>query len=302
MIGVTGVTGHLGGQVAQLLRADGVPFAMLARRPDSVADPVPDVRHCVYGDPESALMSLTGVTTLLMVSASESPTRVEEHRALIDAAAGAGVEHIVYTSFAGAAPDAVFTLARDHYATEEHLRSAGPAYTILRDNLYLDFLVTLPGPDGVIRAPAGDGRVAAIARRDVARVATRILTDPAPHRNSVYELTGPEALSFDTLAEILSRARGELITFRDESIEEAYAYRRKWAAPQWQYDAWVSTYTAIAAGQMSSVSGDVERISGGLAVSLDKMIAASDSCRGRACEVVRLCRTSRAHLSKTDVP
>ena len=60
---------------------------------------------------------------ILMVSASESADRVAQHVAFIDAAARAGVGHVVYISFFGAAPDATFTLARDHYATEEHLRA-----------------------------------------------------------------------------------------------------------------------------------------------------------------------------------
>ena len=99
-----------------------------------------------------------------MVSASESADRVAQHVAFIDAAARAGVGHVVYISFFGAAPDATFTLARDHYATEEHLRASGMDFTFLRDNLYADFLPALVGDDGVIRGPAGRGRVAAVAQ------------------------------------------------------------------------------------------------------------------------------------------
>ena len=94
-----------------------------------------------------------------MVSAAESADRLDQHRTFIDAAAEAGVRHIVYTSFLGAAPDATFTLARDHWVTEEHIRASGLAFTFLRDSFYLDFLPALAGEDGVIRGPAGDGLV-----------------------------------------------------------------------------------------------------------------------------------------------
>lgn len=83
-----------------------------------------------YGDAEAVRQALTGVAIVLMVSGSESPDRVAQHRTFIDAASDAGVEHLVYVSFYGAAPDATFTLARDHWATEQHIRGRGlPATT-----------------------------------------------------------------------------------------------------------------------------------------------------------------------------
>ena len=66
-------------------------------------------------------------------------------------------QRIVYTSFLGAGPDATFTFARDHFATEQLIRESGLAYTFLRNSQYLDFVPLLVGEDGVIRGPAGDG-------------------------------------------------------------------------------------------------------------------------------------------------
>ncbi|NUP04210.1 MAG: NAD(P)H-binding protein, partial [Nonomuraea sp.] len=66
--------------------------------------------------------ALDGASTVLFVSASESADRLDRHRAFVDAAVAAGVAHLVYVSFYGAAPDATFTLARDHWATERHIR------------------------------------------------------------------------------------------------------------------------------------------------------------------------------------
>lgn len=215
-----------------------------------------------YDDAAAARDALAGVETLFMVSGAESADRVDQHRTFIDAAAAAGVQHVVYTSFFGAAPGATFTLARDHWATEEHLRASGMAITFLRDNFYLDFLPALVGDDGVIRGPAGDGRVAAVTRADIARCAATVLADPAPHVGATYDLTGPEGLSFDEIAAILTRHGGREVTYHRESVEEAYTSRRRWPAPPWQYDAWVSTYTAIAAGELAGVSDHVERLTG----------------------------------------
>ena len=139
-----------------------------------------------------------------MVSGVGVADRLAQHRAFVDAAVAAGVAHLVYTSFFGAAPDCTFTLGRDHYATEEHIRASGMAFTFLRDNFYVDFLPAMVGEDGVIRGPAGDGRVAAVAQDDVADAAVAVLLDPAAHAGATYALTGPEALSLDEVAAILT--------------------------------------------------------------------------------------------------
>ncbi len=108
---------------------------------------------CEYADHAAAVEALTGVETLLMVSAAEAVDRRDQHRTFIRAAADAGVEHIVYTSFAGAAPDATFTLGRDHWDAEQAIRESGMTYTFLRDNFYSDLLPYFADEHGVIRGP-----------------------------------------------------------------------------------------------------------------------------------------------------
>lgn len=272
-LAITGATGAVGGMVAAELAHDGIRLRLVVRTPDKAPKlPGSSVWESTYSDTAASIAALTGVNTLFMVSASESVDRVDQHRAFIDSAVAAGVSHIVYTSFAGASPTATFTLARDHFVTEEHIKASGLDYTFLRDNLYLDFASALVGDDGVIRGPAGTGRVAMVARADVARTATQILRNPAAHRGQTYTLTGPEALTLSEVAAQLSAAQGTEVTFHNEDIAEAYASREKWGAPAWQLDAWVSTYTAIASGELSEVTSDVEKITGAPALSLAELL------------------------------
>jgi len=260
VIAVTGATGGLGGRVAARLADHGVPQRLLvrdaARAPDLLHAEV--VTFAGYDDPGGLRAALDGVDTLLLVSAAEHPDRVSLHRGAVDAAVAAGVGHIVYTSFQGAAPDCTFTFGRDHFHTEEHIKATGVTHTFLRDNLYLDFIPLLCGADGVIRGPAGDGRVAAVARDDVAEVATAVLTGDG-HEDQTYDLTGPEAFTLAEAAEEIARASGRLVTFENETVEEAYASRRPSGAADFEIDGWVSTYTAIAAGELDAVSDCVER-------------------------------------------
>jgi uncharacterized protein YbjT (DUF2867 family) len=273
-LAVTGATGVVGGLVAGMVAAAGIPQRLLVRTPAKA--PQLDgsvVLPMSFADRNASELALAGVETLLMVSGSESVDRVQQHYAFVDAAAAAGVRHIVYTSFVAAAPDSTFTLGRDHYATEQRIRAAGLTFTFLRDNIYLDFVNAMVGDDGVIRGPAGDGRAAMVTRRDVARVAAAVLLDPGPHAGVSYDITGPEALTLSEVAAVLSAHRGEPVTFHDETVPEAYASRKRWQAPDWQVDAWVSTYLAIARGDLASVSTDVERVTGKPAMSLAELLA-----------------------------
>jgi NAD(P)H dehydrogenase (quinone) len=275
VLGITGVTGAVGGAVVRRLAGRGERLVLLARRPEAAPDvPGAEVRRADYADSTEVRESLAGIDTLLMVSAAEDVDRRAQHLAFVDAAAAAGVRHVVYTSFQGAAQDCTFTLGRDHWATEEAIRASGMAFTFLRDSFYADFL-PLMATDGVIRGPAGDGRVAAVARDDVAAVVAAVLTDPSAHAGATYDLTGPEALTLAEAAAVITEVTGTPTRYLEETVPEAYASRASYGAPEWQVGAWVSTYTAIARGEVAEVSDAVERLTGHAATSLRELLTRS---------------------------
>jgi NAD(P)H dehydrogenase (quinone) len=264
LIAVTGVTGGLGGRVARRLAERGVGQRLVVRDPGRAPELAgAEVATASYDDPDRLRRAFQGARTLVMVSASEDPDRLRLHANVVDTAADAGVERVVYTSFFGAAPDCTFTFGRDHWHTEERIKASGLAWTMLRDNLYLDFLPRMVGPDGVIRGPAGDGRVAAVTRDDIAEVAVAVLLDGGDgHAGRTYDLTGPEALTMAEVAEQLSAVAGRSVTYHAETLEEAYASRAHYGAPDWEVAGWVTTYTAIANGDLEAVSGDLAAVAG----------------------------------------
>jgi NAD(P)H dehydrogenase (quinone) len=263
LIAVTGSTGKLGSKVARQLAEAGVRQRLLVRDPARAPElEGADIAQASYGEHDALLNALDGVHTLLLLSATESADRVSLHKATIDTAVAAGVRHIVYTSFVGAGPNATFTFARDHWHTEQHLRSTGIDFTFLRDNLYLDFIPGFVGEDDAIRGPAGDGRVAAVLRDDVAAVATQVLLDPAAHIGATYDLTGPTAFGLTEAAALLSEAHGRKIRYEPETLDEAYRSRERFGAPAWEVAGWVTSYAAIASGELSTVSPAVEQLTG----------------------------------------
>ena len=272
-LAVTGSTGRVGGLVARRLSELGVDHRLLVRDPARApALPGTHIAAADYGDAAGVRTALSGAHTVFMVSGAETPNRVQQHLTFIDAAIDAGVQRIVYLSFFGASPTATFTLARDHWATEEHLRSTGVAHTILRDNLYADFAPALVGADGNIRGPAADGRAAVVAQADVADVAVVVLGSDDAYGGQTLNLTGPTALTMYEIASAVSDHLGRTVAYVPETIEEAYASRAVYGAPKWQVDAWVSTYTAIAAGELEGVSEDIQDVTGHPATPLEQVI------------------------------
>src|SRR5215216_4172274 len=170
-----------------------------------------------------------------------------------------------------------FTLVRDHWATEQHIRAAGVAFTFPRMSIYLDFVPRMAGPDGVIAGPAGEGRVGIVARDDVADVVTAVLTSDG-HDGRAYDITGREALSLAEVADQLAELSGKPITYKDETLAEARASRASYGAPDWQVEAWISTYTAIATGELATISDTVARLAGHEPTTLVEYVRAHPDC------------------------
>lgn len=296
-IGITGATGNIGAIAARalingLLLSEGAAdsqaggastmLRLFSRRPETLAEE--------YGAPRDGLefaeldfrrpdpSVLADLDVVLFVSATETEDRAEVQEGFVEALRAAAVKHVVYTSFAGASATATFTYARVHYATEEAIKASGMGYTFLRDNFYLDVLPLYADHNGVISGPAGDGAVAAVAREDVADVATTILRALANGQRSLgdsqtYTLSGPEALTLSEVAHILSEVTGRTYSYHDQTVEQARQSRLSYNPEPWQMDGWISTYTAIAAGELSEVTADVERILGRKPTDLAHVVA-----------------------------
>ena len=270
MIAVTGATGALGRRVVDRLAATGeAPLRLVvrdaARAPDVAGAEV--VSHPGgYSDPAGLQAALTGADTVYLVSAAEHENRLEQHFAAVDAAVAAGVQRIVYTSFLNASPDAVFTLVRQHAATEDHIRQSGVRATFLRHSMYADFVpffASVEDGQAVIAAPAGEGRTSFVSRDDLADVAVAVLLrEDGDLDGQALEVTGPEALTMTEAAEVLTAITGRPVTYRDQTVEQAWATRRPSGHPDWEIEGWVTSYLAIAAGELATVTDVVPTLTG----------------------------------------
>jgi NAD(P)H dehydrogenase (quinone) len=268
-IAVTGATGHLGGRVAARLSAAGAPLRLVVRDPSRaprLAGAEVVAAPGGYADGDGLRAALAGADTVYLVSAAEAEDRLQQHLTAVEAAASAGVRRIVYTSFVGAAPDATFTLVRQHFATEEAIRATGVRATFLRHSMYADFVPFFATPEdgrAVIAAPAGDGRTGFVSRDDLADVgAAVLLRDDDELDGQALDVTGPEALTMAEAAAVLTELTGTPTEYRPQTVEEAWATRRPSGAPDWEIEGWVTSYLAIAEGELARVSDVVPRLTG----------------------------------------
>ena len=227
---VTGATGALGSRVARRLAERGVPQLLIARDPARLPD-LPAAGHrgpAAYADRADVRAAVDGATTLVLVSGRPTGRRLEEHATVVEAAAEAGVERVLYVSLLGAAPDAVYRNARDHWLTEQYLAAHGLRHTVVRAGIYASTPASLADDELVVRGPGGTGRVAFVAHEDIAAVITALIVeDTGEHDGAVLEVTGPEALTLE------------------EEVE-----------------AWISWYLAIAHGGLATVTDVVPRLTG----------------------------------------
>jgi NAD(P)H dehydrogenase (quinone) len=226
---VTGASGHLGRLVTEELleRVPASELVLVSRHPDALSDLQArgaTVRRADFDEPDSLVPAFSGGDRMLMISTLAVGRRVPQHRAAIEAASKAGVQHVVYTSFPKPVADhPVGPIATEHGETEELLHASGLDWTVLRNATYAELQVP-PGAlaiaGGKLYTNAGEGRLVSVSRRDCARAAAAVMTTDG-HAGKTYDVTGEEALSQTELAGLLSEVSGravELIPVGDKML------------------------------------------------------------------------------------
>ncbi|MBN8829513.1 MAG: SDR family oxidoreductase [Sphingomonadales bacterium] len=290
---ITGASGQYGRAATDRLIARGLAdkLILITRTPDKLADRRRqgcDVRYGDYDKPETLAAAVQGAEKMLLISGTRVGARVVQHKAAIDAAAAAGVRHILYTSFIGIDdPSNPAEVRHDHIETENAMRASGMAWTMLRDAHYADAMILMAGPNvlatGKWFSNAGDGREAMVWRDDCVACAVAVLTTPG-HENRIYNITGPELQSFDEVAALMSEITGcpvEHVKVDDEgqyAIFDAMGIPRRPIDDQyvsgipWNSDDMVTFGRAIREGYLAIRSDDVETLTGRKARSVRQMI------------------------------
>jgi NAD(P)H dehydrogenase (quinone) len=286
---ISGASGALGRRVlAHVLDTHHVPPAQVVvgtRTPEKLADLAAwgvQVRHADFDDPASLTTSLAGVDRMLLIStdALDRPGhRLAQQAAAVDAARRAGVRHIVYTSMLRPEDSLVTVISADHLGTERAIEASGLTWTILRNSWYMEaYFYTLTGivASGNWYSSAGSGRTAPVAREDCARAAAAALV-ANDDRNVRYDVSGPELLTVDEAAAIVSRVSGQAIrVVHVDDAGYADALRASGFPTPW-IPFWVSIDANTKAGLAAVESDAVTRLTGSGPQSLADFLAAHQS-------------------------
>lgn len=270
MIVTTGSAGQLGRLVARALAVRTAPAGvrLTTRVPAKIAGFAEQgftIARADFNDAAELRSAFDGGKVLLIVSSNTSnEVRFRQHRTAIDAAKQASMERIVYTSFTNSTPSSRLVSYLSHLQTEEYLKVCGLKYTILRVNQYaenLDFALEDSKRADEIVLPGAKGKVAYVARGDVAAVIASVLTQ-AGHNDKVYEITGPEAVDLYDIGKSLSEARKRPVKVTDADPAE---YGRMLAAggmEPWLVEGYLSLFAATAADEYAAISPDAVRLAG----------------------------------------
>jgi NAD(P)H dehydrogenase (quinone) len=199
---------------------------LTTRRPEALSDLAErgaTVRPADFDRSETLAEAFAGGEKLLLISTDDLGRRTAQHRAAIEAARDAGVRHVVYTSYLNPVEENPAVITPSHRETEKALHESGLAWTALRNAFYAEYQVPAGAQaisTGRLVHNSGDGRIAYVSREDCAATAAAVLTTDG-HENKAYDITGPEALSQDDVATLLSKVSGrpvEAIAVDDEAF------------------------------------------------------------------------------------
>ncbi len=257
MILVTGGTGKVGEAVVAELKKAEAPMRLAARSPQKAG---PDAVAFDFDRPETFAPALRGIEKLFLLTSGGT----EREGPVVDAAAKAGVRHVVKLSVWGAETEA-FSFARAHRAIEKKIEASRLSHTFLRPNGFMQNFSTFLAP--VIRSQGAfffpsDFRHSIVDTRDVGAVGARALIDDRAHAGRAYKLSGPESLSNSEIAARLTAAAGKPIAFVRVPKEE---YRKGLVGsgmPEGYVDAYLDLLRFYDTGKGEEITGDAERVLG----------------------------------------
>jgi NAD(P)H dehydrogenase (quinone) len=291
-IAITGASGQYGRLATDKLIAMGRArdLILISRTPAKLADRVRagcEVRYGDFDKPDTLDAALRGAQRMLLISGTRVGARVQQHRAAIDAAAAAGVRHLVYTSFVNVDPANPAIVTVDHRETERLIRNSGVAWTFLRDAHYADAMIVNAGPlfiaTGTWLTSTGGSREAMVWREDCVDCAVAVLTQDG-HENKAYPITGPNRENFAEIAAMLSEVTGRPIRLVETDDAGMYAHFDALGIPRapvddqsvagipWNSDDMVSFERSIREGYLDVCTDDVLRLTGHKARSVRDMI------------------------------
>ena len=265
MICITGATGTLSREVIRQLEPK-APFRAAyfsATAAETGRARGIDAALIDYNQPRTLRAAFQGCDTVFLLGPN-ALNQIELELNAVDAAKAAGVRHIVKQSVLGAAEES-YSLANIHRPVEKAIEGSGLAWTFLRPNSFMQntatFMAQTIKAEGAFYSASGQARISHVDVRDIAAVAVAALTAPG-HEGKIYTLCGPEALTYDDIADELSKALGRDIHHISLPAADLKAGMLAEGMPEAIADRMLDLERYFREDRASSVTDDVLRVTG----------------------------------------
>lgn len=270
---VTGATGNVGRVVVERLLEAGLAVRAAARSTDEVTrtfgarvEPV----TLDFTDASTWSAAYSGVERMFLLRPPHLGKPKTQMVPSLERAKELGVRHVAFLSLQGAEKNPVVP----HHALEQWLAASGLGWTFVRASFFMQNLTTTHLTDvrdrDTIMVPAGSGATAFVDALDVGAVAAAALIDPAAHRDRAWTPTGPEALTYERVAVILSEVLGRTIRYAQPGALSYARHARKVLGMPWGMVAVTTAiYTAARIGSAGGLTDDVQKVTGRPPIAFD---------------------------------
>lgn len=226
-----------------------------------------------YNESDTLRQALKDVDKLFLLT-PDVPNAAHLASNAVTEAKKAGIRHIVKQSVMGADLEADVGTMRLHRQVEDIIEQSGIPFTFLRPNEFMQNFINFHSPsikgNNAFYIPLEDAKVSLVDVRDIAAVAVKSLTDEDLHKNKTYLITGPEALSYHQVAEILSNRIGRKINYVNISDEEARAAMKEIGMSDWLINTVSELFDYFRKGKASEISSAVEEVTGNKPISFSQ--------------------------------
>ena len=226
-----------------------------------------------YNESDTLRQALKDVDKLFLLT-PDVPNAAHLASNAVTEAKKAGIRHIVKQSVMGADLEADVGTMRLHRQVEDIIEQSGIPFTFLRPYEFMQNFINFHSPsikgNNAFYIPLEDAKVSLVDVRDIAAVAVKSLTDEDLHKNKTHLITGPEALSYHQVAEILSNRIGRKINYVNISDEEARAAMKEIDMSDWLINTVSELSDYFRKGKASEISSAVEEVTGNKPISFSQ--------------------------------
>jgi uncharacterized protein YbjT (DUF2867 family) len=276
---VTGATGTVGGEVVRQLASTDSTVNIkaaghsLQKLEKNIEDDRVKSTQIDFNEPETLRDALKSTDKVFLLTPFQSDMLQYSSNMLEEIKNAGNIKHIVKLSVMGAEFEPG---GRLHLQAEKMIVGSGVPYTFLRPNAFMqnfvNFYSHIIKEKGILSVPAGDGKVSFVDARDIAAVAVQVLigNNDGKYNSKTYDITGPEAISYNDAVNVLSEQLGKKISYVDVSKDDAIKAMKDIGLDEWLIDIILEGYNNLRKGYFSPVTAVVEEITGRKPISFNE--------------------------------